>query len=280
MINCNYDAINEYQFFLTVAGEKQQANQLTLNDLAPRVQLAYDTYLNNFPGLCQQPDSLFAGDPQRSRDALQDCYGSPTQSFKQFRKDYSARQHPAIQELCPYCMIETGWTLDHYIGQTAFPEYAILTKNLSPCCFKCNIQKNAAWREHGAKVFINFYDDTFLQHRFLDATVLIHGNVPVLRYQLIQPAAIIDEDFALIQRHFRALGLLVKYNNKAHNRFSTEIASIRKSIARGKSDAAIREDFLDRYDSHVDQYGPNHWETLVYLTLANHVPQVRALPIP
>ena len=280
MINCNYDTINEYQFFLIVAGEKHQVNQLTLNGLAPRVQLAYDTYLNNFAGLCQQPESLFATDRPKYKKTLKGCYGSPTRSFKQFKQNYSGRQHPAIQELCPYCMIETGWTLDHYVGQTAFPEYAILTKNLVPCCFKCNLQKNETWRERGEKVFINFYDDTFLQHRFLDARFVIQGNVPLLRYQLVQPETISNDEFALIQRHFGALGLLDKYNKKAHNRLSTEIAAICKSIARGKSDAAIVEDLLDRYESHVNQYGPNYWETLVYLTLANHAPQVRALPIP
>ncbi|SEO43231.1 hypothetical protein [Mucilaginibacter sp. OK283] len=280
MVNCNYAAIDEYQLFLDITAEKQAAAQRVLNRLAPRVQTAYQTYLTDFPALCLQPGSLFAADRPKYRKTLKGCYGSPTRSFKQFKQNYSGRQHPAIQELCPYCMLETGWTLDHYVGQTAFPEYAILTKNLVPCCFKCNLQKNETWREQGEKVFINFYDDTFLQHRFLDARLVIQGNIPLLRYQLIQPGAISHDEFALIQRHFDALGLLDKYNKKVHNRLSTEISAIRKSIARGKSDAAIAEDLLDRYDSHVNQYGPNHWETLVYLTLANHAPQVRALPIP
>ncbi|WCT11566.1 HNH endonuclease [Mucilaginibacter jinjuensis] len=277
MINCNYAAIDEYQFFITVVGEKQQASQRALNPLVPRVTNAYQTYLNNFAALCLQPASLFVADLPEVRDVLQKCYGSPTLSFKQFKSDYYDNQPAAIVELCPYCMIDTPYSLDHYVGQTEFPEYSILTKNLVPCCLRCNNEKNKGWRTNSVKTFINFYDDRFLQHRFLFADLMINAGVPSLQFRLSQPAQITNDQFALINRHFVALELLVKYAKKSNNRLTAEIQSIKDFMAAGRTNASIIEDLTIRYRSSVRQYGPNYWESLVYPAIASSLPVVRHL---
>ncbi|WP_146186436.1 hypothetical protein [Pedobacter sp. HMWF019] len=174
-------------------------------------------------------------------------------------------------------MIDTPYTLDHYVGQTEFPEYSILTKNLLPCCFKCNQQKNETWRSNNVKTFLNFYDDRFLQYPFLIADMQFIRNIAILSFTLIQPAEINNLQFALINRHFSALGLLEKYNKKSNNRLSSEIKTIQYMMGDGWIDADIRAQLLARYNGFSIQYGPNYWECHIYKALADHLTEIRLL---
>ena len=66
----------------------------------------------------------------------------------------------AIKEKCPYCMLSEPGTFDHYIGKGEFPEFSILSKNLVPCCSKCNSKKGEKFlSENGKRIFISFYFD-------------------------------------------------------------------------------------------------------------------------
>lgn len=279
MINCHYNQIDEADFFQMVVDEKYGKYHGILAPICDRVIGAYTQYNEDFPALCARPSSVFDQDEVSQKEALQHCYSSATFTFKEFKANFNSYQPAALKTLCPYCMINTPDTLDHYVGQTEFPEYSILTKNLLPCCWKCNNKKREGWRSAGTRTYINFYDDQFLQHNFLFAEfVEVIGNVvPSIQFTLSQADEISDADFQIISSHFEGLGLLEKYDLKANSRLSTEIESIQNSIEDGITEVQIVNVLRRRYQSYSAKFGINHWEAIIYKLLADNIATVLEL---
>lgn len=88
----------------------------------------------------------------------------------------------AIKEKCPYCMLSEPGTFDHYVGKGNFPEYSILSKNLVPCCSKCNSKKGDKFLSgSGKRIFISFYFDELPKNSFLEVVLGIEGAVPYIK---------------------------------------------------------------------------------------------------
>lgn len=279
MINCHYNPIDEADFFRRVVADKYENYRLILLPICDRVEQAYQEYLQDFPALCLRPQSIFAAEERDQKDALQKCYSIETQTFKLFKSDFGNAQSDVMKTLCPYCMMNTPDTFDHYVGQAAFPEYSILTKNLVPCCWKCNHNKKEQWRNAGNRTYINFYDDQFLQYPFLTAD-LIHqpGDVvPAISYRLFQPLEITDADFEIINSHFQNLRLIEKYNLRANSRISTGIEAVKNFFNLGWDDLTAEDFLLSQYRSMAAKNGVNNWEAIVYRTLSENLSLIRAL---
>lgn len=89
---------------------------------------------------------------------------------------------PAIKEKCPYCMLSEPGTFDHYLGKGQFPEYSVLSKNLVPCCSKCNSKKGEKFLSaNGNRIFISFYFDELPKSSFLIVELDIDGDVPYIK---------------------------------------------------------------------------------------------------
>lgn len=280
MINCNYYSINEHVFFCTVANEKQTRFRDILNRITNRVLASYDNYLSNFQLICAQALSEFDENTEEvERDTLQLCYSSSTASFNYFKAQIITNQPAALKTLCPYCMIDRPRTLDHYIGQSEFPEFSILTRNLVPCCWDCNNVKRAGWRDGINRRYINFYDDQFLIFPFLTGDLVVSPGdlIPSICFRLERPQEISLQEFAIIESHFLHLNLLEQYDLKANSRLSTEITTIKGYINDGMDDPDIQESLLSRFNEFATGFGINYWEAVVYKTLSDNLPLIHAL---
>src|ERR1700722_2450102 len=73
---------------------------------------------------------------------------------------------------CPLCTVGRVSTLDHYLPQGSFPEFAILPLNLVPACSVCQSNKRQLYREADEPMFLHLYfDDLPLDERYLFADV-------------------------------------------------------------------------------------------------------------
>ena len=279
MRNCNYTSYNEIVSFGTITEEKNNPAKSTLNAITGRIATSYIQYLNNFPSLEGKSKSDILKNETSERAALQLCYSSETKSFKFIRGKIFDIQPDELKAFCPYCLLNKPKTLDHYIGQTEFPEYSILQRNLIPCCFDCNNNKGEQWRKDKKRRFIHFYNDTFLTNRFLHGSLIYHRGeiVPRIDFCLMKPAAMSVSDFRIVKFHFKDLHLLQEYNTRANALVSSEIAVITDSYHGGATIDQIIASLTSRANALSADFGINYWSAVMYETLANNNRLIRSL---
>lgn len=272
MVKCNYLGYNEKILLGTIMEEKNDPGKTTLLAIYDTVANRYDRYLSNFDTVGSISASPFSGMAQKdTRDALVSCYNIRTATFKTVRGQIFKNQPEPIKTLCPYCLLNWPETLDHYIGKTAFPEFSILCKNLIPCCGNCNKKKDEKWRANGQRRIIHFYNDNFLEHRFLHARLLYPagGGAPVIDYYLEKPAAMTNEQFQIVEWHFEDLDLLSKYNARAITTLATQYDNMRKLNLAHIPQETIRQILLNDFGGYAEKVCPNYYIAVIYETLAN-----------
>ena len=114
-------------------------------------------------------------------------------------------------------MINSPNTIEHILPQETYPEYAIDVKNLIPSCGECNSAKGEdVVDKNGNKIIINYYTDIIPDEQFLFVDISYNGGALTFRYRLANVNNKIDFAlFALIERHFKRLHLLDRYDEKA-----------------------------------------------------------------
>lgn len=272
MIKGNYLNINETVFFNTVSAEKNAPRDGILQTISNRVLNTYADYLNNFPALVNKRRSEFfrAGEAD-AREALQSCYRIATASFKTIRGKISEVQPNVLKTLCPYCLLNSPDTIDHYIGQVEFPEYSVLCKNLLPCCYRCNQLKGEVWRAKRKRRFIHYYIDNFLIHQFLFAKLIYTGvrvSIPSIKFGLARPHNINSDDFRIIRMHFKDLDLLDMYSQRANDLISSEYQVGVTHVSKGQTRQSVRDGLIVRRNVEASNAGINSWRSVTYDTLA------------
>ncbi|QIA03838.1 HNH endonuclease [Pseudomonas fluorescens] len=69
---------------------------------------------------------------------------------------------------CPVCGRDALGTLDHYLPKSTYSEFSFFSKNLVPCCDRCNNKRNALVKGHSAgERPLHPYFDNFAANRIL-----------------------------------------------------------------------------------------------------------------
>lgn len=271
MIRCQPLSFNEFVVFGTMVEEKREPGRTALINVVQRIQLAYDQYINNFDSLQLTAGSSLAKHETEARTALNLCYSSATVTFQYVRGKIFEVQPPQLKAFCPYCLLNSPDTLDHYIGQSEFPEYSVLSKNLIPCCYDCNRKKGELWRKDKLRRIIHFYNDSFFTHQFLRAKLKYSrgSSVPTIVFFLKKPAGMNDSDFRIAKLHFKDLSLLARYEIRANTLVSSEHAVWSENRQKGRSVLTIIEELNNRSRTEAFKSGVNYWMSILYATLAN-----------
>ncbi len=277
MVNCNYiggQNNDEYDRFVVIINEKNIQRRNCLVGIQNRILLSYELYLENFEVLQASQGSILAQHEINEREYLNHCYSVKTNTFKHKRGEIFDSQSIQLKAFCPYCLLNKPTTLDHYIGKTEYPEYSILLKNLIPCCYHCNQKKRENWRRNSRRRYIHFYNDTFLNNRFLFANLIFHGNdVPDISYELIKPNNITQEQFEIVTFHFEDLRLIEEYIERSNAILSTEISIIHNSNQRGDTIESIRQTFIDKHENIIG-FGINYWQKCMYEAIALNIENI------
>lgn len=146
----------------------------------------------------------------------------------QVLKDLLTR-HPLhterILNTCQNCTINEADTMDHVLGQTEFPEFAVHPKNLFPCCSVCNKKKSDRYVDgNGSQLFLNLFIDDLPQTQYL---YVEFGDNWLPRFRLEQPDGVPNNIFNLIERHYDQLDLLTRFSNNSNEIISSLRSTIR-----------------------------------------------------
>nr|WP_294932892.1 hypothetical protein [uncultured Flavobacterium sp.] len=277
MVNCVYiggENNDEFERFVVIINEKYNPGKDCLVQLENRISTSYTTYLNDFDSLQNSVGSEITGLETDEKKYLNLCYSSETKTFQEKRGEIFSNQSNQIKAYCPYCLLNKPKTLDHYLGQTEYPEYSILIKNLIPCCYDCNQKKGERWRLNNQRRFIHYYNDTFLNHRFLFGTLIFNGNnIPDINFELTKPNNLTIEQFSIIESHFEDLNLIEEYIERSNAILSTEIQIIQTSNQRGDSIETIRQVVVDKHENIIG-FGINYWLKCMYEAISINIDNI------
>jgi 5-methylcytosine-specific restriction endonuclease McrA len=274
MKNLNALACSEIAEFDLIKNSKRRRAALTL--LRPGVLNHYNNYQVNFRNI---PTIGNTGFTAAENTDLLTCYTSPTNALLTLIGRVTKAQSAEFQYICAYCLYHTVSTVDHYIPKDEYPVFCVMPRNLLPCCANCNSIKNDFWRLGGERLFLHFYNDIVPNLKFLIGTLTLNNNLPIIQYQLVQPATMANNTFALITSHFTRLRLLELYGKG----INVVIAEVKKSVntARvvqpGLSTAQISQVLLTASTNSRISFGLNYWQAVATDLLANSQPFLQTL---
>lgn len=259
--------------FDAVVGSKSGKHRVSLDASKLRVLRRYEMLEQNFtPPLI---GGLKAARWKASeKKALLHCYEVEVMALRDLKGLIRLSQSKSIRSICPYCGIGVPRQFDHYLPKSEFPEFAVHSHNLIPCCGSCNGIKGEIWLVNGARTVVNFYIDSLPETPILQPDISwksYNGELlPAISFQLVKPAGFSVGEFQLIERHFNRLKLLKRYKDEAGSVFDVFRDT---ALAREASSIKVLRKFLSKYiERRERKLGPLSWKLALYKELLEHEP--------
>jgi CHASE2 domain len=166
--------------------------------------------------------------------------------------------------ICPLCGQGRVGALDHYLPQSAYPDYVVLPANLVPACTDCNQAKRAWFAKSADDQILHPYFDDFSGDQWLHAKV-IPGQSPAVKFYADGPAHWSPVDRARVESHFRVFKLARLFTTHA----GSELGSIRSHLVQElKGDTGrIKDHLLEQANSRRAAF-LNSWQTAMYVALS------------
>lgn len=178
---------------------------------------------------------------------------------------------PVSNVRCPYCGIAETSTLDHYLPKEKYPQFAVFSKNLVPCCSPCNELKTDLVLNAGTsvRVFLHPYFDAIPRVAFLSVAVNLAGNAMALKFSVNGLPGVSTIVLQQVQAHFRTLKLAQRYPRNALEYLRSQRHDYRRFYRAGGS-GRVRNELGHEASKFENDLGPNHWRTVLCRELAGH----------
>ena len=173
----------------------------------------------------------------------------------------------AYLDLCPYCSVATVESLDHYLPQSVYPEFAVLAQNIVPSCSRCNrIKDNTCFNTSG-KNLAHLYYVEIPRDPILHACVAIEKQSVTWKYYLENNGTIDDAIFQSIENLFTILSLADLYGQHSAIEMIPMVEYLDELFQRGGA-VWLREYLQAMAKSARIRQGANYWKTALLKSLA------------
>ena len=207
------------------------------------------------------------GLPPSARDDLSAAYEGRSTAVKALLATMAASLPRDHEDLCPFCSLDTGAELDHYLPKAKFPELSHEPRNLVPICGICNKSKgDSVANAEGNRQFLYPLHDQAGGSHILRAS-LSFAEAAHARYFLDAPATLPAVQFQLADRHFRKLGLAARYSRRANG----VLAPLKRSL-RLYNPGVIRRTLAGGLRDARNTEPANGWRRALHEALAADVP--------
>ncbi|NHN34621.1 HNH endonuclease [Paenibacillus agricola] len=223
----------------------------------------YEEYQDKRNNLFDIDDSKFIG---TEKDCLKNCYDSSTTSFEWMYAELFKIQDTYNKDKCPYCGINSPSTRDHYLPKELYPEFAVMSHNLVPCCDDCNRLKGKKFKDNLTKkrMFIHFYYDEIPNDVFIEAFISIgNKDEPVVNVVINPPVAYTNAFYDIVQSHYKELNVLERIENEV-NTYVNEIYQInKKCLEEGLEEVDLKRLSLIDIRIYERNHGINYWKAVI-----------------
>lgn len=256
--------VDDRHFFDLIAESKQEPTKGSLLSARASVFLAYQAYADAAPLVETLRPAPFG---EQERKALLHAFEVPNSPLKEFRDQLLIKVDAAT---CPFCGISESGTIDHYLPRQVHPAYAVYSRNLVPCCAKCNIQKGTSIvdGETGARLFLHPYFDEIPAERFLNVLITMSATTIDLEFRVDQFAGMSAYVYRQLESHFRLLRLADRYRLMSLNSLRGKAKALRRWLGTDNNQDRVRNSLLEESDSLGQAFGINYWAAVLYGALA------------
>lgn len=106
-------------------------------------------------------------------------------------------------QCCPMCGRPGADTIDHILPKDEYPQFALLSKNLVPCCERCNRVKNKAIPSSSKSRYLHPYYDTFLVGHVIKLDIKFYLDVPI--FKILPAGGLTDIEKSVVTFHLKQL---------------------------------------------------------------------------
>jgi hypothetical protein len=258
-------AVDDTQIFDDIAAAKRQPTRGCLQGIRPAVLAAYDDYSASVPEIGDLPAVNLSA---AQRAALIHAFEVETVPLAKLRRGLLDR---VLAARCPFCGLSESSTLDHYLPKELNPQFAILAKNLVPCCSPCNTRKRhlVLDEETGIRLFLHPYFDDVPLTRFLRVDVRLLQDALSVTYRIHRSAGMTQPTFQRLRSHFRLLGLADRYRVMSLEDLRGRYQALSRLYSQTEDAERVSAFLLQEADDYEAGYGVNHWRAVLYRALAD-----------
>lgn len=248
-------------------------NRALLEAIKPYIFMRYDFYADNTADLnAIKEEHEITG---HTKDLLIDSYDNST-DFKKARAKIYEGIPIAIRAKCPFCMISAPSTIDHYFDKDTYPEFAVYTPNLIPCCSECNTKKGKnMFLPTGERKILHYYFDSIPDYQFLVMSIQLEDNIPVVQISLnLDERKEVDR---IIKNQFMTLELKRRYKEQLNDQLSNIVTEFKDYYLKGQDIQSLINMLNTRVRAYRRNNGMNYWLACLYDCLANNPNVLRKL---
>jgi hypothetical protein len=257
-------AVDDEQVYDQIVAAKRQPRRGRLHAARADILGAYDDYATAAPEVAHLP-TLALSDLQRK--ALIHAYSVETKPFAKLREQLT---EPVILARCPFCGLGEASTLDHYLPKELYPQFAIYSRNLVPCCSPCNTRKSELVLDEKTEVrlFLHPYYDPIPAERFIALQTTLMPAALGLNFRLRRPQGMTAQVFQHLESHFKLLRLADRYRKMSLEHLRSERKALGRFYGQKGNAARVAAELTQDADDWEDDFGPNHWRVILYRALA------------
>ncbi|MNF67953.1 hypothetical protein D3C85_746020 [compost metagenome] len=172
---------------------------------------------------------------------------------------------------CPYCGLNETGHLDHYLPKSIFSEYALFTKNLIPCCEKCNsTYKKTNYEEGGSRVYFHPYIDDINEHDILSISIRWKDDSMLINYGINQSSGLEPDTIQVLKKHFKHLNLGKRYLKYAITYLSEMKPRFNEDYGASQDAANLMQALELKYRDALAEFGRNDWKTTLLRNLKDN----------
>lgn len=195
------------------------------------------------------------------------CYNLDLPKVAALKQAVLNARPPNRSYLCQWCLIEPWGEMDHYVPKESFPEFAVMARNLAPCCSKCNKAKSDYWPAVGVvPEVLSLYYSPLLDRPHLAATVThTPGGSSAIEFAIRSDAGLMPAEISMLEVHYARLRLMPRLQDAGINALSRFRHNLR---AHGVQRANAVQFLMYEAVGLTTAFGANHYEALTATALA------------
>ena len=242
--------------FATLIGDHTPEMIAAIAPLQAQVEAAIAEYNAAWPEVCVLQPLVWS---KVDHDILVAAYDRRTVAIKRRLATMLKTLAPAHQDLCPFCNLDTGAELDHYLPKDIFAEFSLNSINLVPICGQCNKSKRSSYKNNkGDRLFVLPLFDLDHNEVFLDCGITFDPD-PRIEFFIHEFNDLTEPEFELCQRHFERLRL----NDRFSRRALSYLSSVKQNL-RGGNANDIEDTVRSTFESGA-QFDPlNSWRSALF----------------
>jgi len=255
-------AIDDINLLDTIIDERNEPNKSFFKAYRNGWELRYEEYIRNHGN--PKRISISSTHITNNKTKFINLYSSPRGTIESDIIDV-LEEHELSH--CPFCSsLGVPDTLDHFLPKDTYPEYAIFSHNLIPCCDSCNRAKSTKVLKNGKRIFLHPYYDMAEDMEIYNLVIKpAYENAP--DFELVVNNGLKNKYKKIAKRHLKELKIEERFRKYFKSQYRRLIKNVKQNKQTSNTDLLTLLNIFLTNSLNVDI---NYWDTLFYKSVINN----------